>query len=187
MKFKPSDISGGGTATSGSASLTTEPASAPMPKVVLELKRILVPVDFSKCSQKALEYAVPLARQFGATLILLHVIEPVVALPSTEFIPDTDDLTESTTSARQSLAQLQAMMSKDVATKLLVRTGSPQVEIIDVAKELGVDLVVLSTHGRTGLNHVLLGSTAEKVVRRIACPILIVREQEHEFIHVGNS
>jgi nucleotide-binding universal stress UspA family protein len=64
----------------------------------------------------------------------------------------------------------------------LVRMGDPSREIIAAAKELEIDLIILATHGRTGLSHFLLGSTAEKVVRRAGCPVLIVRDEEHEFL-----
>ena len=66
--------------------------------------------------------------------------------------------------------------------KTLVRTGSPADEIVDAAKEMGVDLIILSTHGRTGLKHLLLGSMTENVVRRAPCPVLVVREREREFV-----
>jgi universal stress protein A len=69
-----------------------------------------------------------------------------------------------------------------VPSRAVVQTGNPELAIVDAAKELGIDLIILSTHGRTGLSRVLLGSTAEKVVRHAGCPVLIVREHEHEFI-----
>lgn len=162
----------------------TQPASTKGAEMqrVFQLKKILVPVDFSKCSIKALQYAIPFARQFGAELTLLHVIQPAVVLQSSEMM--LPGVPESTEDALQSLEELRKSIREDIASKSLVRTGSPHIEILDAAKELDIDLVVLSTHGRTGLSHILLGNTVEKVVRRAGCPVLVVREHEHEFINV---
>jgi len=81
------------------------------------------------------------------------------------------------------LAKLSAdEMRREVAVEALVRTGSPAVEIIEVARSLPADLIVISTHGRTGLTHVLLGSVAEHVVQRAPCPVFVVREEEHEIL-----
>ena len=162
------------------------PAPEKSRAAVFQLKKILVPVDFSACSRKALQYAVPFARQFGSQLVLLHVVEPFVAVPTPEMLPE-DNIQVSTAEAEQKLTELGETLGHDVLLTTLVRKGSPHVEIMDTAKELEIDLVILSTHGRTGLDHVLLGSTAEKVVRRLGCPVLVVREHEHEFIHVSNS
>jgi universal stress protein A len=150
-----------------------------------KLKRILVPVDFSKCSAKAMEYAVPFAHQFGSELILLHVIPPTVMLQTSEFA--TQGIHESMEAAKESLERLGKSIGDKISSRSLVRIGSPHVEIIDAAKELDIDLIILSTHGRTGLAHILLGATAEKVVRRAGCPVLVVREHEHQFIHVCDS
>lgn len=150
---------------------------------VFQLKKILVPVDFSECSRKALQYAIPLARQFGAELTLLYVMEPLVLLPTAEALPQV--MAESAEDAQASLEILRETVGDDLACQTLVRDGSPHLEIVDAAKALDIDLIILSTHGRTGLGHILLGGTAEKVVRRAGCPVLIVREHGHEFIHVG--
>ena len=138
-----------------------------------KLKRILVPVDFSDCSKKALQYAIPLARQFNAELMLLHVVEPYRAFCPE--IPLCDVPTAE--AARRALDGIVI----EIPFKSVVREGEPHSQIVTAAKELATDLIVLSTHGRTGLAHVLLGSTAEKVVRHAGCPVLIVREREHEF------
>jgi len=144
---------------------------------LFRLKKILVPVDFSGCSKKALQYAIPFARQFGAELILLHVAQSYPPMPEMGPV-DVENLVD----AHEQLAALQGTVGNVVPSKTMVRTGSPQGEIIEAAKEFDIDLIVLATHGRRGLEHVLLGSTAEKVVRHAGCPILIVRENEHEFI-----
>lgn len=165
------------------------PASAPF-----QLKQILVPIDFSDCSKKALRYAVPLAKQHGAALTLLYV----VVLPSyygvgdgggfnyASFEPDFISIqAEMRASGEKQLSTLKAdEVRGEVETLSLVRTGAPAIEIIEVARSLPADLIVISTHGRTGLKHVWLGSVAEHVVRRAPCPVLVVREQEREFVAI---
>lgn len=150
---------------------------------LLKLKTILVPTDFSKASKKALQYAISFAKQFNAGLILLYVLQPhYVAgeFGAVDFPVLEADL------QRSSGKQLTALAAKGVRglvpVKTLVRTGLPVDEIVDAAKGMKVDLIILSTHGRTGLKHVLLGSVAENVVRHAPCPVLIVREHEREFV-----
>lgn len=89
---------------------------------------------------------------------------------------------ESLDDTKRALEIIHARLGDVVRSNIVVRTGSPGHEIIEAAQELNVDLIILSTHGRTGLERFILGSTAEKVVRRAGCPVLIVRENEHEFI-----
>jgi len=167
-------------------------AAAPLPldfgaagksKLAFQLKKILVPVDFSKCSTKALQYAIPFARQFGAELMLLHVLSPAIVLPTAEAAPQ-GVIQESPAVARENLEELRESIGQDIPSRSLLRNGSPHVEIIDAAKEMDIDLIILSTHGHSGLTHILLGATAERVVRRASCPVLIVREHEHDFITV---
>src|SRR6185503_16514583 len=91
---------------------------------------------------------------------------------------------EMRASGDKQLAQLAVdEVRGEISTDTLVRTGSPALEIIDVAKSLTADLIVISTHGRTGLKHVVLGSVAEHVVRGAPCPVLVVRENEHDFVN----
>lgn len=150
-----------------------------------EVKQILVPVDFSECTEKALAYAVPFARQFGATVTLLHVMEPPY-LPASEMGVVVE--VESKEEAQKELAALQARLADRVRCQTMTRKGSAEHEILDAAKELSSDLIILGTHGRTGVERLLMGSTVEKVVRRAGCPILIVRPHEHDFItrHPGD-
>jgi nucleotide-binding universal stress UspA family protein len=146
---------------------------------VFRLNRILVPVDFSNCSKKALEYAVPLAKQFSAEVTLLHVVQPDAAtceMPSLQV--------QTIQEAAKALDTVRESIGGTVHSNAAVRTGIPHLEIVEAAKELNVDLIILSTHGRTGLAHVVLGSTAERVVRRAGCPVLVVREREHDFVRV---
>jgi universal stress protein A len=182
MKIKPMDRTGGVIVELGrnEPQLPAVNLSKTTPTLpALELRKILVPVDFTECTQKALQYAVAFARQFGAELTLLHVMEPAY-VPASEmgFIADMD----SDEGAEGELRSLRSRLGREVRCQTLLRKGGAQYEIIAVAKELGCDLIILSTHGRSGLERLLLGSTAEKVVRHAGCPLLVVRENEHEFV-----
>jgi universal stress protein A len=151
----------------------------------IALKRILVPLDFSPLSKKALQYAVRLAREFNAEVSLFHVIEPEIppAFDGYMIAPPrisngagtrcTNRLKSLATSART------AGLNRVGST---VRSGLPAHEIVEAAKELDVDLIVIATHGYTGWKHFAIGSTAERVVRAAPCPVLVVREKEHDFV-----
>jgi nucleotide-binding universal stress UspA family protein len=150
---------------------------------LLKIKTILVPIDFSKTSRKALVYAVRMAEQFGSKIILLNVVEPVAA-PDIAYHPllmETDKA-RSAAQARLETVCREARLSPKMLDRVLVRHGAPFVEITDAARTLKVDLIILTTHGHTGLKRVFLGSTAERVVRHAPCPVLTVREKEHEFV-----
>lgn len=146
---------------------------------VIKLKEILVPVDFSECTEKALAYAVPLAQQFNATLTLLHVVEPTF-MPASEMGVVVE--LEGTDDAAKRLEQLRRRIAGPVRCRTVVKSGVAESEIIGVARESDCDLIILSTHGRSGMERLLLGSTMEKVVRRAGCPILVVRPHEHDFV-----
>ena len=148
-----------------------------------QIGRILVPVDFSECSKKALQYAVPFARQCGASLWLLNVVRLVY--PTGELGTAAPPVSEAdaTEASRVALDQLvHTGIGDQVPTATLVRVGLAAEEIVAAARELAIDLIIISTHGHTGLRHVLLGSTTEHVVRRAPCPVLTVREHEHDFV-----
>jgi universal stress protein A len=148
------------------------------------LKHILVPVDFSQCSLKALRYAVAFARQFKASLTLLYVVQPYY-LPG-DFASGLDYAALEKEIEENSARELESLAVKNIGKKapwkVLLRMGRPVDQITLVADELNVDLIILSTHGHTGLKHVVLGSTAENVVRHAPCPVLTVRVNEHEFL-----
>jgi nucleotide-binding universal stress UspA family protein len=152
----------------------------------IELNRICVPTDFSEQADHALKYAVTLAERFGATLHLLHVVQdiaPTVPEPGLAILP-TDEIMRSL--ERGALEGLEKMLPSESATKMqvvrAVRHGVPFHEICRYAKQENIDLLVLGTHGRTGLAHFLLGSVVERVVRSSPCPVLSVRHPEHEFV-----
>lgn len=142
--------------------------------------RILVPTDFSEPSDAALEYARALAQRFGASLHLLHVIEPIAATGvfSNEFyIGNTPGIYETLVKEAQAKFA-ERVSSADRAgygTTTEVMTGQSAQTIVDYAEDRHFDLIVMGTHGRTGLAHLLMGSVAEHVVRRAACPVLTVR------------
>lgn len=146
------------------------------------LRRILVPVDFSDCSRKALDYAMSLARQFRSELLLLHVVQPYVPVPELTAVDTELVLNRMMDAARKELARWRASLEEEVAVESQLRVGRPEVEIERTILERNIDLAVLSTHGRTGLKHALLGSTAERVVRHAKCPVLVVREHERDFV-----
>lgn len=152
-------------------------------KPLFQLKRILVPTDFSDCALKALQYAIPLAREHGAVITLLYVVEPLY-VASEAAVVDTALLQADrrATGEKDISTLVMNQVEGKVPCDTLVRNGSPGVEIIETAKKISADLIVISTHGFTGLKHVFLGSVAEQVVRRAPCPVLVVREHEHEFI-----
>jgi nucleotide-binding universal stress UspA family protein len=160
-----------------------EAATRSAVKPALKLKKILVPIDFSDCSKKALQYALPLASEHEAALTLLYVVPPAYGAGEYGGINYAQLEASMRQDGEKALAKLAASEVRgDVPADTLVRVGSPSREIIETAKDLPADLIVLSTHGRTGLKHVFLGSVAEHVVQRAPCPVFVVREREHECV-----
>jgi nucleotide-binding universal stress UspA family protein len=152
-------------------------------KSALKLKQILVPIDFSDCSKKALQYALPLAKEHEAALTLLYVVPPAYGAGEYGGI----DYAQLEASMREGGERELAKLAVDevcgeVPADTRVRIGSPAANILEVARSLPADLIVISTHGRTGLKHVVLGSVAEHVVQRAPCPVFVVRECEHEIL-----
>ncbi len=153
-----------------------------------KFEKILLPTDFSEYSAVATEYASELAAKYGAELHLLHALETHLsgtpgfamglALPNY--------VSETKAAAQKSLAGVldpasPAGTGSGVEVVQAVVEGSPKTEIVKYAREHDIDLIVLSTHGRTGLSHVLMGSVAETVVRTAPCPVLTVRPTGHQF------
>ena len=153
--------------------------------MTIQLKRILLPTDFSQHSATAANYACELATRFDAELHLLHTLEIHPSL-TPEFgmglvLPKY--VSESRSAAEKLLAgSLDSQWTPGRTVIRAVVEGSPRVEIIRYAREHDIDLIVLSTHGRTGLPHVILGSVAENVVRTAPCPVLTVRPEGHQFV-----
>jgi universal stress protein A len=143
----------------------------------MDIRHILSPTDFSDYSKKAISDAFELARTFGATLSLLHVLEPSPYLG--EFTLPTmgeELLGDLERQASAALAQVlpEAQQAKIEVTRA-VAIGSPSQKIVETAEAEHVDLIVMATHGRTGLSHLLIGSVAERVVRTAPCPVLTIR------------
>lgn len=143
----------------------------------LKVRRILVPLDFSEKANKALNYAIALADEMGARIILMHVVEPVYvsAEPGFTYVTQQTETLEQRAGRARMRKIADELIPEGLFDKAIVRLGSPYHEITTVARSLGVDLIVLATHGRTGLSHALMGSTAERVVRHAHCPVLTVR------------
>lgn len=147
------------------------------------IRKVLVPVDFSPNSRKAVVYANAFARQFGASLAFLHVVQVNYAYGEFGAIDFTALEREMRSGAQKELdGLLEEARAAGIPAEALIREGSPAKVIADVARELASDLLVISTHGYTGLKHVLMGSIAEHVVRYAPCPVLVVRQQEQEFV-----
>lgn len=150
----------------------------------LHLKKILVPLDFSPPSKQAFKYAVKFAQQLGAELTLIHILKPDVT-PTFPDLPGAPAFSpEELAIAEENLRDLVALARTEgvSAARSTFRVGLAAHEIVEAAKELDVDLIVIATHGYTGWKHFCIGSTAERVVRAAPCPVFVVREKEHEFV-----
>ncbi len=143
------------------------------------INKILVPIDFSDYSKSALKYAVEFAKHFNAQMYLIYVIEPViypadfsmgqVAIPSID-----TDIQKRAEEELNNLAK--TFIDPSIKVETIIKTGKPFVEINETAKEKDIDIIIIATHGHTGVEHLLFGSTAEKVVRKAPCPVLTLRE-----------
>ena len=151
---------------------------------MIEIKRILVPTDLSEYAHHALTYAAELASAYDAALYLLHVVDLQWnnAVGSADFPgPVGDMLPRITETAEKDLDEIKEKI-EGIEVNASIVTGSPHVEIVRFAREWKVDVIVLATHGRTGLSHALIGSVAEKVVQMAPCPVLSIKHPEHEFV-----
>lgn len=151
----------------------------------MQIRSILFPTDFSECGNYALSYAASLARTFGASILCVHVIEPMVPAVGysgmTEPLPladITDQLENSAGCELPKIAESEECAGLDVQE--LIVHGEAAAEIVRVAKERNIDLIVVSSHGRTGLGRMLFGSTAEAVVRHSSCPVMVVKPSPAE-------
>jgi len=146
-----------------------------------------VPIDFSEHSKNALKYALPFAENFKASIDLLYVVEPTIYPADFSFGQIGFPNVEEELRIRGS-NELENLIIKEISGKVdarkIVRTGKPFYEINQYALEENISLIIIATHGHTGMEHILFGSTAEKVVRKAPCPVLVVRYGEHEFVNV---
>jgi len=154
--------------------------------MMIKLRHILCPVDFSTYSDHAMCYAAALAGKFGAELTLLHVVAPVVAaLPGEAALQDMVQVRseEIEAACRERLEKTVGdLTAQGLQVQCRVLNGVPYLEIIRFARDSGTDLIVLGTHGRTGITQLLIGSVAERVVRKAPCPVLTVKNPEHDFV-----
>ncbi len=153
--------------------------------------KILSATDFSEDSNLAIAYAEEIARRFSGELIVLHVDQP---LPPVMVSPDMGPVMD--VGAMTRIAEEQRMLAQKELDKIvnrlrdsglkarsLLKVGSPFLEVIHTAQNEGADLIVMGTHGRTGLAHVLMGSVAERVVQKAPCPVLTIRHPDRKFKH----
>ena len=150
-----------------------------------DIKKVLVPIDFSDYSKSSLRYAVNFAKKFNAEIYLIYVVEPVIYPPDFSMgqiaIPSVN--AEWDERAREELKNLaKTEIPEGVKVKTILKNGKPFLEIIDTASEENIDLIIIATHGHSGVEHILFGSTAEKVVRKAPCPVLTLREPVKGFM-----
>lgn len=148
-------------------------------------KKLCCATDFSKPSREALAVAADLAKTFDATLLLLHVVElPIHVTGDMAMLPGAGQVRQLVEEGRNHLAETKLEAEQRgalrVITEARIAGGSAGEEILRFAGETGADLIVVGTHGRTGLKHFLLGSVAERIVRQAACPVLTVRLPDEE-------
>lgn len=148
----------------------------------MKIERILFPIDFSEGAMNALDYAISLSKEYNAKLYLLHVVHEISMtagwqVPHIRIDELYRDMEESARKELEKCCMEELRGLKDV--ERIVLRGIPDEEILKVAREKKIDLIVIGTHGRTGIDRFLFGSTAEKVVRKAPCPVLSVRLPEH--------
>lgn len=151
---------------------------------MIPYRHVLLATDFSETAREAAEHAISIAGSSGATLHLLHVVEEVGYWEGFDLkrFPSDDVWEELKENARIALEDLAGRTAqRDVERETHVREGKPFLEIIREAKKIPADLIVLGSHGQSGLAETLFGSTAEKVVRKAPCAVLVVRHPEHTF------
>ena len=151
---------------------------------MISIKLVLIPTDFSEYSKAALPYAVDISRKYGAKLVILHIFDEELLSPI---------FFETGKTAKEYFERLQnrfeaavedflsGVNTDGIELEAELGNGTPFVEIIRFAKENGADIIVMGTHGRTGIAHTLLGSVTEKVVRKSPCPVMVIRHPEFKF------
>ena len=144
----------------------------------LDVRNVLVPVDFSENAEAAAIYASDLAQKSGAKLHLLHVVEPASFVNDLKNVPFTLSDKQLQATAMTDLEALATrFIDPSVQATWIVKHGKAYQQIVKVAKVLKADMIVISTHGYTGLKHTIMGSTAERVVRHAPCPVLVLRAE----------
>ena len=145
-------------------------------------KRILVPSDFSPAANSAFKYALEYQKKFGAQINVLHVLEPACGPQFSPLVGALADLKRQPAKARKELRTwVDSAAETDPSARLIVRAGLPAHEIVQAAKDLDIDLIVMATCGLTSWRYSCIGRTAEHVVRAAPCSVLVVREKEHNY------
>lgn len=147
-------------------------------------QKIVVATDFSEYSLRAIDYGAEIAAKFDSRVTLVYVVEPV--LQTADLTWTTVDFEELNRSHREMAEReigkiVAERFPKEIGCEAVVLFGKPFVEILKCAEERGADLIVMATHGRGAISHLLMGSTAEKVVRKASCPVLTVKHPKHVF------
>ena len=154
----------------------------------LQPRNILVPIDFSPLSQKAIIYAQGFAEKFGSIVHLVHIVEPIPVVVGIDAAPVPPPISrQDLAKFERDLADLAKELPPGLVGRTIVREGWAVVEVISVAKELQIDLIIVPTHGHSGIQRVLFGSNAEGIIRKAPCAVLVVRPAEREFINRSNT
>ena len=146
----------------------------------MKIKKILCPLDFSDVSKKLLDFSIAFTQTYQAKLVLLHVIDhphlydnyQILAITPTEI---SDKLEKQ---AQEELSRIANKVKSKIKVEMFVKQGKPFIEIIRAAKDIDADLVIIGSHGKSAIAHVLIGSTTEKVARKAPCAVLIFREKK---------
>jgi len=152
--------------------------------LIYMIKKILIPTDFSSSAMHALKYAVEFNKSFNARLYILHVLQDITDFSEFNLSPTIlpQLYAEFEQNATHKLEEIvNHLVPKDTACDTYIIHGVPFFEIIQFSKDEGIDLIIMGSHGRTGIKHVLFGSTAEKVVKKAACPVLTIKHPDSEF------
>jgi universal stress protein A len=163
---------------------TTQSANSPSQSSEIGFRTILVPTDFSAISEHSMEYVQRLAKRFHSAVVLLHVFEPSYPYPVDGLAHFPGDLHDPRNELQSRLSDRLELLTTEwrsvtgLPVTSEIRLGRAYDEIVTTARKIKADLIVIPTHGYTGLKHVLIGSTAEKVVRHAPCPVLVIRPNE---------
>ncbi|MBU6392141.1 MAG: universal stress protein [Planctomycetota bacterium] len=151
---------------------------------MISIKNILCPIDYSIFSERALTYAIEFAEKYQTKLYLIHVLDiRIYDINDPELYSVNIVEKETIDKLRERLLRCVNEETKGrISVEAIIVQGVPFSEIIKASKEYKIDLIVLGTHGRTGLSHAIMGSVAEKVVRKAPCPVLTIRHPEHDFV-----
>ena len=148
-------------------------------------KKILFPTDFSVASDYAMSYAISMAKRYKAKFFLLHVVDTTYDI-SGFYIPHISAeklMQEMEDAAEKKLTNIRSAISRRIKTcEIVVKSGIPHKEILKFAKDKGIDMIIMGTHGKAGLDHLLFGSTTERVLRQANCPVLTIRPPKDMFL-----